>query len=176
MTTDAQQIAAFLRRKSGPLVVFSTYQSSPQIEAAFIKIGQSPASTSSSPTRHTAGRSGVVGLRHGADPKAIKGSRLLLMTATPRYYTGRVIKAAQEADYEIASMDDETKFGPVFHRLSFGDAIERDLLTDYQVARSRGRQRHLPRVGREGHPRHRDGKRIDNAATLAGQIGLAKAM
>ncbi len=56
------------------------------------------------------------------------------MTATPRYFTGRVLKAAQDADYEIASMDDETKFGTVFHKLSFGEAIKRDLLTDYQVA------------------------------------------
>jgi predicted helicase len=31
-------------------------------------------------------------------------------------------------------MDDETKFGTVFHRLTFGEAISRDLLTDYQVA------------------------------------------
>ena len=30
-------------------------------------------------------------------------------------------------------MDDEAVFGPVFHRLSFGEAIERDLLSDYQV-------------------------------------------
>lgn len=31
-------------------------------------------------------------------------------------------------------MDDETVFGPVLHQLSFGEAIEDDLLTDYQVA------------------------------------------
>jgi predicted helicase len=30
-------------------------------------------------------------------------------------------------------MDDESTFGPVLHRLTFGDAIERDLLSDYQV-------------------------------------------
>ena len=28
------------------------------------------------------------------------------MTATPRYFTGRVLKAAQDADLEVASMDD----------------------------------------------------------------------
>ena len=39
------------------------------------------------------------------------------MTATPRYFTGRVLKAAQDADFEVASMDDEAKFGTVFHRL-----------------------------------------------------------
>ena len=47
-------------------------------------------------------------------------------------------------------MDDQAKFGEVFHRLSFGEAIERKLLTDYQVASRRRRRRHLPRVGRDG--------------------------
>ena len=31
VTTDPEKIAAFLRRRSGPLVVFATYQSSPEI-------------------------------------------------------------------------------------------------------------------------------------------------
>jgi hypothetical protein len=56
------------------------------------------------------------------------------MTATPRYFTGRVLKAADEAEFEYASMDDEAKFGKVFHRLRFREAIKRELLTDYQVA------------------------------------------
>ena len=30
-------------------------------------------------------------------------------------------------------MNDENKFGPVLHRLSFADAIKQELLTDYQV-------------------------------------------
>ena len=31
-------------------------------------------------------------------------------------------------------MDDKTKFGTVFHKLTFGEAIKRGRLTDYQVA------------------------------------------
>ncbi len=42
VTTDPHDIAAFLRRRSGPHVVFSTYQSSPQIAAAFA-LGRVPA-------------------------------------------------------------------------------------------------------------------------------------
>ena len=30
-------------------------------------------------------------------------------------------------------MDDETVYGPQFHRLGFGEAVERNLLTDYKV-------------------------------------------
>ena len=33
----------------------------------------------------------------------------------------------------LASMDDEELYGPEFHRLGFGEAVERDLLTDYKV-------------------------------------------
>ena len=56
------------------------------------------------------------------------------MTATPRYFTGSVIREASTIDYEVATMNNEGQYGPVFHRLSFGEAISRDLLTDYQVA------------------------------------------
>jgi predicted helicase len=40
VTTDPRDIAAFLRRRSGPRVVFSTYQSSPQIAAARFRDGR----------------------------------------------------------------------------------------------------------------------------------------
>ncbi|HSF23776.1 MAG TPA: type ISP restriction/modification enzyme, partial [Blastocatellia bacterium] len=40
---------------------------------------------------------------------------------------------ADKADAVLASMDDEATFGPVWHRLGFGDAVERDLLSDYKV-------------------------------------------
>ena len=63
-------------------------------------------------------RSRVLGFRHGARRRRrSRRERRLFMTATPRYFTGRVLKAAQEADFEVASMDDEAKFGTVFHRL-----------------------------------------------------------
>jgi predicted helicase len=65
--------------------------------------------------------------------------------ATPRFFTGRVVREAREADFEVASMDNPDTFGPVFHRLSSGEAIERDLLSDYQVAVGR---RHVPGLGR----------------------------
>ena len=176
VTTDPTQIAAFLRRKSGPLVVFSTYQSSPQIEAAF-KLGRVPGfDLVIADEAHRV--SGPVSSDFATvlDSKAIKGGRRLFMTATPRYFTGRLLKAAQEADFEVASMDDAAKFGPVFHRLPFGEAIERDLLTDYKVVVVGVDDKTYHEWAEKGTLVTRDGKQIDNAATLAGQIGLAKAM
>jgi hypothetical protein len=100
----------------------------------------------------------------------------LFMTATPRYFTGRVLKAAQEADLEVASMDDEAKFGKVFHRLTFGEAIKRQLLTDYQVVVVGVDNYTYLQWAQRGTLITRDGEKVTDARTLAGQIGLAKAM
>lgn len=110
------------------------------------------------------------------DARAIPGKRRLFMTATPRRFTNRIIDAAKEADFEIACMDDETKFGRVFHRLSFGEAIERDLLTDYQVVVVGVDDATCREYAENGALVTRDGKAIENASSLAGQIGLAQAM
>ncbi|CDM77196.1 DEAD/DEAH box helicase [Mycobacterium marinum] len=176
VTTDPKEIAEFLRRKSGPLAVFSTYQSSPRIEAAF-RLGRVPRfDLVVADEAHRVAGPVSSDFATVLDSTAIRGDRRLFMTATPRYFTGRVLKAAQEADFEVASMDDETKFGPVFHRLSFGEAIERDLLTDYQVAVVGVDDATYREWAEKGTLVTGDGKTIDNAATLAGQIGLAKAM
>jgi len=110
------------------------------------------------------------------DDAAIVSERRLFMTATPRYFTGRVLQAAQDADLEVASMDEEAKFGPVFHRLSFGDAISRDLLTDYQVAVIGVDDETYSDWVTRGLLVSRGGRPVTDARTLAGQIGLAKAM
>jgi len=55
------------------------------------------------------------------------------MTATPRIFQSSFKKKASDSGVEVISMDDEAVFGPVLHKLSFGKAIEQDLLTDYQV-------------------------------------------
>ena len=175
VTTNAAEIAAFLRR-SGPRVVFSTYQSSPQIAEAFA-FGRVPAFdlVVADEAHRVAGSESSV-FSTVLDKTAIKAQRRLFMTATPRYYTGRVLKAAQDADLEVASMDDEAKFGTVFHRLTFGEAIKRDLLTDYQVVVVGVDDATYKEWAEKGTLVTRDGKKITDARTLAGQIGLAKAM
>jgi predicted helicase len=55
------------------------------------------------------------------------------MTATPRLFDQEVKQKAEEHSAVLASMDDEASYGPEFHRLSFGSAVERGLLTDYKV-------------------------------------------
>lgn len=175
VTTDPVEMAAFLRRRSGPLVVFSTYQSSPQIAKAFA-IGRVPQFdlAIADESHRVAGDESTV-FATILDPDAFRARRRLFMTATPRYYTGRVIRAAQESEMEVASMDDPAKFGEVFHRLSFGEAIRRGLLTDYQVAIVGVDDLTYREWAEKGVLVLRDGKATD-ARTLASQIGLAKAM
>ena len=125
VTTDPEEIATFLRRRSGPRVVFATYQSSPQIAKAF-RLGRVPAFdlVIADEAHRCAGRVSS-DFATILDSEKIRARRRLFMTATPRYFTGRVVREAKEADFEVASMDDEAEFGPVFHRLGFAEAIER---------------------------------------------------
>ena len=48
-------------------------------------------------------------------------------------YAESVRAQADEKAAVLVSMDDQDTYGPIFHRLGFGDAVERGLLTDYRV-------------------------------------------
>jgi predicted helicase len=65
--------------------------------------------------------------------KYIRAAKRLYMTATPRVYGDETKTKAGEADATLCSMDDEALYGPEFHRLGFGEAVEKNLLTDYKV-------------------------------------------
>lgn len=177
VTTSPTKIAGFLRRRSGPRVVFATYQSSPQIAKAF-KLGRVPGfDLVVADEAHRCAGPTTSEFATILDPTKIKSARRLFMTATPRYFTGRIVREAKEADYEVASMDDEAKFGTVFHRLPFGEAIERELLTDYQVAVVGVDDATYREWAERGELVILDGSvSKTDARTLAGQIGLAKAM
>jgi superfamily II DNA or RNA helicase len=176
VTTDSEEIATFLRQRSGSRVVFATYQSSLRIAEAFA-LGRVPAfDLVIADEAHRCAGPVSSDFATILDPDKIKAKRRLFMTATPRYFTGRVLKAAEEAEFEYASMDDEAKFGKVFHRLSFGEAIKRNLLTDYQVAIVGVDDATYLEWAKNGLLVTRDGVEVTDARTLGGQIGLAKAM
>jgi len=67
------------------------------------------------------------------DEIALKSKRRLYMTATPRIYAESSKSKASKAEATLYSMDDETQFGTEFHRLGFGAAVEKGLLSDYKV-------------------------------------------
>ncbi|TVS77859.1 DEAD/DEAH box helicase [Mycobacterium helveticum] len=176
VTTNPADIATFLQKRSGPRVVFSTYQSSPRIAEAFT-LGRVPAfDLVIADEAHRCAGPVSSDFATVIDGDRIKAHRRLFMTATPRYYTGRVIKAAKEDDFEVASMDDPAVFGTVFHRLGFSEAIRRDLLTDYQVVVVGVDDATYLKWTERGTLVTRGGQDVTDARSLAGQIGLAKAM
>ena len=156
--------------------MFATYQSSPQIAEAF-RLGRVPAfDLVIADEAHRCAGPVSSDFATILDPQVIKARRRLFMTATPRYFTGRVVREAEEADFEVASMDDEAAFGPVFHRLGFAEAIELKRLTDYQVAVVGVDDATYHDWAERGRFVTMDGTEVTDARTLAGQIGLAKAM
>jgi predicted helicase len=67
------------------------------------------------------------------DAKFIKAKKRLYMTATPRLYGDDAKTKAAEASAELCSMDDAAYFGEELHRLGFGEAVGKNLLSDYKV-------------------------------------------
>ncbi|WP_102159412.1 DEAD/DEAH box helicase [Zhihengliuella halotolerans] len=67
------------------------------------------------------------------DETKIKAAKRLFMTATPRIYVQESKTKAAEDNVEIFSMDDAAKYGPEFHHLGFGQAVEMGHLSDYKV-------------------------------------------
>lgn len=67
------------------------------------------------------------------DASYLAAKRRLYMTATPRVFSEDVKRKAADAEAIAVSMDNDAWYGPEFHRLGFGEAVEADLLTDYKV-------------------------------------------
>ena len=128
VTTDVKKLRAsvgtFQKDKNTMNVVFSTYQSADVVAEVFkdrkfdlIIFDEA---------HRTAGREGKsFGLAH--DDANIRADKRLYMTATPRIYN------TNDDSQKVVSMNDETIFGPQFHRLGFGKAIQEGILSDYQA-------------------------------------------
>jgi predicted helicase len=67
------------------------------------------------------------------DGDFIKSKKRLYMTATPRLYDVEARSQAAKQEIPLWSMDEEKHFGKEIHRIGFGEAVEKGLLTDYKV-------------------------------------------
>ena len=140
VTTDPAKLLAEMshrKRAKGLTVVFSTYQSLPTVaQAQTLGVDDFDLVICDEAHRTT----GVI-LADGDESNFVRihdndylhAALRLYMTATPRIYSDSVKDKADQHSAELVSMDDELRYGPEFHNLSFGDAVERDLLTDYKV-------------------------------------------
>lgn len=125
--------------RKGMLVVFSTYQSIERIAAAQTAIGDEL--TFDLIICDEAHRTTGVTLK-GEDESAfvrvhdngfIRGRKRMYMTATPRLYKAEDQQRARENEAYLCSMDDAEIYGDEFYRLGFGEAVDKNLLSDYKV-------------------------------------------
>ena len=68
------------------------------------------------------------------DEERIRARKRLYTTATPRIYTPASKQRAKDRERVIFSMDDEKIYGRELHRMTFGEAIGKGLLSDYRVS------------------------------------------
>ena len=139
-TTDTQALAAKVREAHEDdrfTVIFSTYQSIDVVAQAqrdgvpeFDLVIADEAHRTTGVTLADTVESQFVRVH---DNNYIKAAKRLYMTATPRLFDPKVKDKATASDAVLVSMDDESLYGPVLHRLGFGEAVEKDLLTDYKV-------------------------------------------
>lgn len=126
---------------SGMTVVFSTYQSIEVIANAqkeLIKNGFGEFDLIICDEAHRTTGVSLAGEDESAftkvhDNNFIKGKKRLYMTATPRLYSDDTKSKAAQAEAILCSMDDPKLYGEEIYRIGFGEAVERDLLTDYKV-------------------------------------------
>ena len=132
VTSATGDIREFLLRP-GPKVVFSTYQSSPLIAKVQLDAAVPPFDLAIADEAHRC--AGKAGSDFSAvlDARRIRAAKRLFATATPRTYSTSVKKAAGERGTDMVGMDDPAVFGHVAYALPFGEAIRRELLTDYRV-------------------------------------------
>ena len=130
VSTDAKALAPDIksRPKDAMTVVFSTYHSIDVVRRA---MGNEEFDLILCDEAHrTTGAEDKSFFTTVHKDSNIHGKKRLYMTATPRVYSD-VIKA--KLGKIIYSMDDETKYGPEFHKLSFTDAVKQDILSDFKV-------------------------------------------
>ena len=146
VTTDVEKLAAEFARPApddAMQVVFSTYQSSPQISAAQEQAGggavfdliicdEAHRTTGIEPSSEGLGTSPF---RIVHDDRRIRGRKRLYMTATPRVFTARQRKKIDDPAFEgdSYSMDEPGTFGKRFYEMEFSEAVDGKYLTDYEV-------------------------------------------
>ncbi|MHD0356006.1 DEAD/DEAH box helicase [Enterococcus hirae] len=126
-----------LSKKTDMLVVFSTYQSIEVIGEAqkggfpefdFIISDEAHRTTGAHEAAKEASAFSKVHSNNN-----VKGLKRMYQTATPKIYGESAKKNAKDKSILLSSMDDESKYGEVFFRMGFGQAVSRDILTDYKV-------------------------------------------
>ncbi len=142
-TTDAKRLAFEVTKRHDAQhmsVIFSTYHSLDVISRAQQKFGlpeidlvicdEAHRTTGATFSDSDDKESNFVRVHDNA---FLAAKKRLYMTATPRIYADSAKAQAEKENIAICSMDDEALFGKQFHVITFSEAVELKLLTDYKV-------------------------------------------
>lgn len=131
-TTNPEKIAGFMQR-SGPKVIFCTYQSSERIAKAQAISGVTVDFIVCDEAHRTTGIDGKGCFQVVLDRDQVVAKKRLFMTATPRMFTKTAFHKAQKLGIRLVGMDNEPLYGPVAFEYSFPEAIKDKMLCDYKV-------------------------------------------
>ena len=181
VTTNVDEIRKFLRhREDAPeswSVIFSTYNSLPTISEAILEEDDLIDLVVADEAHRTAtgGKKGEGSFKTVLDNDKVPAWKRLFCTATLKMYAPNVKARAASAGYELASMDDETLYGPIAYRFSFSTAIKKKMLADYRVILMGVASSEIEDLIKKRAFVTSDGEVID-AGTLATHLALAKSI
>lgn len=179
VSTDSRELAAFLRQSSPlPHVVFSTYQSSAVLVAGLRELAMQKCRFDLVICDEAHKVAGVAGkpFAQVLDDEKIPATKRLFMTATPRVIAPQYRKKTEEDAVPIVSMDEPDVFGPVFYRMSFAEAIQQNIISDYRVVVIGVSEKEVAELARAGRTIETEDQERWEAQGLAQRIALGKAI
>ena len=132
VTTNAEHVKSFLSKPFDEKVIFSTYHSLPVIAEAIKDSNFEFDFTFCDEAHKTAGvGKNKFSLVH--DNNLVPSKYRLYATATPRIVKETLKKKLGDDLKYAYDMNDPNTFGYEFHRMTFKDAIEENILVDYKI-------------------------------------------
>jgi len=168
--TDPVYIENWLKEnKNENKIIFTTYQSGKIIAELSKKLDMSFDLGIFDEAHKTVGSSKKL-FSHLLFEKNISIEKRIFMTATERFYGG--------SNDDIISMDDEDIYGDTFSMMSFKEAINANLLTDYKVITIDIKQSEISEFIKENRNVHFSGNwdKDIKSRSLASMLALRKAM
>ena len=138
-TTDPRKLALHvdLAQKDRRTIIFSTYQSiqvvSDAQQAGMGEFDLIICDEAHRTTGLTLAEDEASNFTKVHENSVVSGKKRLYMTATPRIFNDASKTKAEDKDAVLYSMDDEDKYGDVFYKIGFDEAVRRGILTDYKV-------------------------------------------
>ena len=169
-TTDEDYIKSWLKRnQKEEIIIFTTYQSGRIIADISKSLGFTFDLGIYDEAHKTVGKNEGL-FSYLLFEKNISIKNRIFMTATERFYRG--------VKDDVLTMDDQEDYGEVFSYMSFKEAIERELLTDYKVITIEVKKEEVAEFIRENNLVKLNAKwgKESEARSLASMIALRKAM